>query len=43
MARGRGSYLNGSWRYERMEGVSQWTQLNHPQRISELLLEWLEK
>ena len=31
----------GSWRYERLEGASHWMQLDRPQRINALLVEFL--
>ena len=30
----------GEWRYERIEGASHWMQLDAPERVNELLLEW---
>jgi pimeloyl-ACP methyl ester carboxylesterase len=33
--------VTGSWRYERIEGASHWLQLDAPDRINELLLEFL--
>jgi pimeloyl-ACP methyl ester carboxylesterase len=34
-------FVSGSWRYERIEGASHWMQLDAPERINELLLEFL--
>jgi pimeloyl-ACP methyl ester carboxylesterase len=36
-----GEHVTGEWRYERIEGASHWMQLDAPDRINELLLEWL--
>jgi pimeloyl-ACP methyl ester carboxylesterase len=34
-------FVSGTWRYERIEGASHWMQLDVPERINELLLEFL--
>jgi pimeloyl-ACP methyl ester carboxylesterase len=34
-------YVTGPWRYERIEGASHWMQRDAPERINELLLEFL--
>jgi pimeloyl-ACP methyl ester carboxylesterase len=34
-------HVNGPWRYERVEGASHWLQLDAPERVNELLLEFL--
>jgi pimeloyl-ACP methyl ester carboxylesterase len=34
-------YVTGPWRYERVEGASHWLQLDAPERVNELLLEFL--
>lgn len=34
-------YVDGPWRYERVEDASHWIPLDQPQRLNELLLEWL--
>ena len=34
-------YVDGPWRYERIDGASHWMQLDQPERISELLVEFL--
>ena len=34
-------HVTGGWRYERIDGASHWLQLDVPQRINELLLEFL--
>ena len=34
-------YVDGGWRYERIEGASHWLQLDRPERVNELLLEFL--
>jgi pimeloyl-ACP methyl ester carboxylesterase len=33
--------VSGSWRYERLEGASHWMQLDQPQRLNRLLLDFL--
>ena len=37
---GSEEYVVGEWRYERIEGASHWMQLDAPERVNELLLEW---
>jgi pimeloyl-ACP methyl ester carboxylesterase len=34
-------HVTGVWHYERIEGASHWMQLDDPDRINELLLEFL--
>ena len=36
-----GDHVTGSWRYERIEGAGHWLQLDAPERVNELLLEFL--
>jgi pimeloyl-ACP methyl ester carboxylesterase len=36
-------YVDGSWRYERILGASHWVQLDEPERVNELLLDFLER
>jgi pimeloyl-ACP methyl ester carboxylesterase len=36
-----GEHVSGPWRYERIEGASHWMQLDAPERINELLLDFL--
>ena len=36
-----GEHVNGPWRYERIEGAGHWLQLDAPERVNELLLEFL--
>lgn len=36
-----GEHVTGPWRYERIEGASHWMQLDQPDRVNELLLEFL--
>src|SRR4051794_14688880 len=36
-----GEHVGGPWRYERIEGASHWMQLDAPDRLNELLLEFL--
>ncbi|MEU4599575.1 alpha/beta fold hydrolase [Nocardia sp. NPDC023988] len=38
---GTEKYVTGSWRYERLDGVGHWMQLEAPDRVSELLLDFL--
>ena len=35
-----GEHVAGPWRYERIEGASHWMQLDAPERVSELLVEF---
>lgn len=35
------AYVDGDWRYERIDGVGHWMQLEAPERVNELLLEFL--
>jgi pimeloyl-ACP methyl ester carboxylesterase len=34
-------YVTGPWRYERIEGSSHWMPVEAPDRVNELLLEFL--
>jgi pimeloyl-ACP methyl ester carboxylesterase len=34
-------HVSGPWRYERIEGASHWLQLDAPERVNELMLEFL--
>jgi pimeloyl-ACP methyl ester carboxylesterase len=34
-------YVTGPWRYERIDGASHWMQLDEPERVNALLLEFL--
>jgi pimeloyl-ACP methyl ester carboxylesterase len=36
-----GQFVAGSWRYERLEGASHWIPLDAPERLNELLLDFL--
>ncbi|WP_330230652.1 alpha/beta hydrolase [Nocardia sp. NBC_00508] len=38
---GTEKYVGGSWRYERLDGVGHWMQLEAPDRVNELLLDFL--
>jgi pimeloyl-ACP methyl ester carboxylesterase len=38
---GSGEHMTGPWRYERVEGAGHWLQLDAPERINELLVEFL--
>jgi pimeloyl-ACP methyl ester carboxylesterase len=35
------SRVTGGWRYERVENASHWLQLDQPERVNALLLEFL--
>ena len=37
-----GEYVNGPWRYERLEGAGHWMQLDDPATVNALLLEHLD-
>jgi pimeloyl-ACP methyl ester carboxylesterase len=39
--KGSGAFVEGSWRYERIEGASHWMQLDVPERIGALLIDFL--
>jgi pimeloyl-ACP methyl ester carboxylesterase len=34
-------FVTGEWRYERIENASHWLQLDQPERVNALLLDWL--
>ena len=36
-----GAHVDGTWRYERIEGAGHWMQLDAPERVNELLLDFL--
>jgi pimeloyl-ACP methyl ester carboxylesterase len=38
---GSGAFVTGSWRYERIDGPGHWIQLEAPDRVNELLLDFL--
>jgi pimeloyl-ACP methyl ester carboxylesterase len=38
---GSAAHVTGPWRYERIDGASHWLQLDEPERVNELLLEFL--
>jgi pimeloyl-ACP methyl ester carboxylesterase len=38
---GSAPYVSGSWRYERVEGASHWMQLDRPEHVNRLLLDFL--
>jgi pimeloyl-ACP methyl ester carboxylesterase len=38
---GSTKFINGSWRYERIEGVGHWMQLEAPDKVNRLLLDFL--
>jgi pimeloyl-ACP methyl ester carboxylesterase len=35
-------HVTGAWRYARIEGASHWMQLDAPQHVNDLLLEFLD-
>jgi pimeloyl-ACP methyl ester carboxylesterase len=35
------AHVTGPWRYERIDGASHWMQLDEPERVNALLLEFL--
>jgi pimeloyl-ACP methyl ester carboxylesterase len=37
-----GEHVEAEWRYERIEGASHWMQLDEPERLNALLLDWLD-
>jgi pimeloyl-ACP methyl ester carboxylesterase len=37
-----GAYVQGRWRYEQIEGASHWIPIDAPDRLNELLLDWLK-
>jgi len=39
--KGSGEYVDGIWRYERIEGAGHWMQLDAPERVNALLLDFL--
>lgn len=39
---GSEAQVEGTWRYERVEGASHWLQLDEPDLVNELLLDWLD-
>ena len=38
---GSGEYVQGPWRYERIEGAGHWIPLDAPDELNRLLLEFL--
>ena len=40
---GSEEYVVGEWRYERIQGASHWMQLDAPERLNELLLDWFSR
>ncbi|MQA85326.1 MAG: alpha/beta fold hydrolase [Streptosporangiales bacterium] len=38
---GSAAYVQGSWRYERLDGIGHWIPVEAPDRLTELLLEFL--
>lgn len=41
--KGSGEYVDATWRYVRLEGLSHWMQLDDPDRVNQLLGEWFAK
>ncbi|MDX6475154.1 MAG: hypothetical protein QOH95_665 [Gaiellaceae bacterium] len=39
--RSSGDHVTGGWRYERIDGASHWLQLDEPERVNELLIDFL--
>ena len=39
---GSDKHVSGSWRYERLEGPGHWMQLEAPDAVNALLLDFLE-
>ncbi|MCJ7453137.1 MAG: alpha/beta hydrolase [Steroidobacteraceae bacterium] len=35
------NYVDGPWRYERVDGANHWLQLTAPERVNALLLDYL--
>ena len=35
-------HVTGTWRYERVEGAGHWLQLDAPERVNELVLDFLD-
>ena len=40
--KGSGEHVDGSWRYERIDGAGHWMQLDAPERVNALLLDFLD-
>ena len=38
---GSSDFVNGTWRYERLDDVSHWIPVDAPDDLNRLLLEWL--
>jgi pimeloyl-ACP methyl ester carboxylesterase len=38
---GSAEFVSGPWRYERLEGASHWLQLDRPDEVNRLVLEFL--
>jgi pimeloyl-ACP methyl ester carboxylesterase len=37
------AFAAGRWRYEEIPGASHWVPLDAPERLNELLLDWLRQ
>ncbi len=40
---GSAAHVTGPWRYERIEGAGHWMQLDHPEEVNRLLLDFLPR
>ena len=40
---GSAAHVAGPWRYERVDGVAHWMQLEAPETVNELLLDFLPR
>jgi len=40
--RNSAAFVQGPWRYEEIRGASYWVPLDAPERLNELLLDWLK-
>ena len=40
---GSAAHVTGAWRYERLDGVGHWMQLDAPEALNALLLDFLGK
>jgi pimeloyl-ACP methyl ester carboxylesterase len=41
--RNSSKFVEGSWRYERIDGAGHWMQLEAPERVNELLIDFLAR
>ena len=40
---GSAAFVTGPWRYERLDGVGHWMQLEAPEEVNRLLLDFLPR